>query len=86
MPEPASRSDQQGGEAPRPRPRSPFLGVVGGAGEAGAGAAGSALDAAAGLVSGLADALEGVVRGATGPACAAGDPDCEPRDERREAP
>ena len=86
MPEPVSRPDQQGEEAPKPRPRSPFLGVVGGAGEAGAGAAGSALDAAAGLVSGLADALEGVVREAAGPACTPGDPDCEARDEPRERP
>ena len=83
MPEPASRPDQQSDEAPERPPRSPFLGVVGGAGEAGAGAAGSALDAAAGLVSGLADALEGVVREATGPACTAGDADCEERDESR---
>ena len=86
MPEPASRPDQQADEAPKPRPRSQFLGVVGGAGEAGAGAAGSALDAAAGLVSGLANALEGVVREATGPACAAGDAECEERDEPRDRP
>ena len=86
MPEPTSQADQQGDEARKPRPRSPFLGAVGGAGEAGAGAAGSVLDTAAGLVTGLADALEGVVREAAGPACTAGDPDCEERDEPRERP
>ena len=86
MPEPTAQPDQQGDEAPKPRPRSPFLDVVGGAGEAAGDAAGSALGAAAGLVSGLADALEGVVREAAGPACTAGDPDCEERDEPREAP
>jgi len=59
---------------------------VGGAGETAGDAAGSALGAAAGLVSGLADALEGVVREATGPACAAGDPDCEAHGEPGEAP
>ena len=85
MPERAARPDQPGDEAPKP-PRSPFLGVVGGAGEAAGGAAGSALGAATGLVSGLANALEGVVREAAGPACAADDPDCEARDEPRERP
>ncbi|MYA19243.1 MAG: hypothetical protein F4Z25_03020 [Chloroflexi bacterium] len=84
MSEPVSRSDQPDDEAPEPRRRSPFLGVVGGAGEAAGDAAGSALDAIAGLASGLANALEGVARDATGPACAAGDEDCEERDERRE--
>ena len=84
MSEPVSPPDQPDDTAPEPRRRSPFLGVVGGAGEAAGDAAGSALGAVAGLASGLANALEGVARDATGAACAAGDEDCEARDERRE--
>ena len=86
MSEPGSRPDQPADEAPKPRPRSPFLGAVGGVGEAAAGAAGSGLGAAAGLASGLANALEGIVREAAGPACSADDPDCEARDDPRERP
>ena len=86
MPEHGSAPPNGPGEsAPEPR-RSPFLGVVGGAGGAAGDAASSALDAAGGLASGLANALEGIVREATGPVCAPGDPDCEARDEPRERP
>ena len=86
MSEPASRLDQPGEPHPEPRPRSPFLGVVGGAGEAAGSAAGSALDAVAGLASGLADALGGVVREAAGPRRTAVNEDGEARDEPRERP
>ena len=67
MPDHGSRPPEREGDAANPRPRSPFLGVVGGAGEAAGDAAGSALDAAAGLASELAGALEGAVREAIGP-------------------
>ena len=86
MSEPASRPDRPREPHPEPRPRSPFLGVVGGAGEAAGGAAGSALDAATGLASGLADALEGVVREATGSQRPAASEHDEARDEPRERP
>ncbi len=80
MPEPASRPDQPGEPDPKARPRSPFLGVVGGAGEAAGDAVGSALDAASGLASGLAGALEGAVREAIGPQRPARDTDGEAQD------
>ena len=86
MSEPASRPDRPREPHPEPRPRSPFLGVVGGAGEAAGGAADSALDAATGLASGLADALEGVVREVAGPRRTAVNEDEEARDEPRERP
>ncbi len=83
MPEPASRLDQPGEPDPEPRPRSPFLGVVGGAGEAAGSAVDSALDAAAGLASGIAGALEGAVREATEPRRPAPTGDDEALDEPR---
>ena len=87
MPDRESRPlERDGGAAPRRRRRSPFLGVVGGAGEAAGSAAGSALDAVAGLASGLADALGGVVREAAGPRRTAVNEDGEARDEPRERP
>ena len=85
MPDCESRTpDRESGAAPARRPRSPFLGVVGGAGEAAGEAAGAALDAATGLASGLADALEGVVREATGSQRPAASEHDEARDEPRE--
>ena len=85
MPDRESRPpERDGGAAPRRRPRSPFLGVVGGAGEAAGEAAGSALDAAAGLASGLAGTLEGVVCEATGPRRPPATEDDEERDDPRE--
>ena len=87
MPDCESRTpDRESGAAPARRPRSPFLGVVGGAGEAAGAAAGSVLDAAAGLASGLAGALEGVVQEAAGPRRTARNEDGEARDEPRERP
>ena len=86
MPDRESRTPDREGDTAKPRPRSPFLGVVGGAGEAAGGAAGSALDAATGLASGLADALEGVVREATGSQRPAASEHDEARDEPRERP